>query len=563
MSPVATLPQQRVPAGVTTGGQFATSARGESAVTLKDPATLADDDDQAGGGLTLAGTSRVYDMQRQYGLRESIARPPVIDPDDTVATAVKKWGKYIAANGDLDPEGYAAAHGWMPLDDAEADRLRAKAGKTVSATATAWDTSGVDGAQRVTFLETRPAAKEGAWYSRFERNDSWAVVNLAKRHASESITDDLRTFVADQGGNPDDISATLVSQWLDMTGPEAAKDHMRNGLTAVSALGDAPVLGVTPPKAMSAYGTDVEAYKADRLAYRAAIIRLCGNEAALREAFGATDPSKDDEPTIHTPNTYPREHTFASVLKQARGTARVNATRQAAAEMVVARFGMADDLYLTQRHRDGQSKHSATVWEDKKNIPVTHLEAAASSTFHRDGMGHVEVDESVDLDDFRAVEAEWAELSGRVPHTTAPSRMAFRLTGRHNAAGVYSPDRDAIAVDPRHPSSMWHEYVHHLDHTSGPQQASLSDGFRPILRSAQRAVREDDRFTAMGKNLDYWRTPTEVFSRAAELWLHWRGVSTSLNGDESKFDPNVAYSSLYPMREQIVAFFDATFGDPR
>ncbi|WP_251153627.1 hypothetical protein [Cellulosimicrobium sp. Marseille-Q4280] len=561
MSATIIAPQPRVPAGVITGGQFATTAREESAVSLT--ALDAGDEPQEDTGLTLAGTSRVYDMQRQYGLRESIARPPVIEADDTVATAVKKWGKYVSANGDLDPEGYAAARGWIPLDEAEADRLRAKAGKTVSATATAWDTSADPDARRVTFLETRAAAKEGAWCSRYDRDDSWAVVNLAKRQAAESITADLRTFVADQGGDPDDISAKLVAQWLDMTGPEAAKDGMRNGLAAISALGDAPVLGVDPPKAMSHYGTDVEAYKTARAAYRAAIVRLCGDEAALREAFGATDPTKDDEPSIYAPNAYPREHTFASVLKQARGTARVATTRQAAAEMVVARFGMADDLYLTQRRRDGANKHSATVWEDKKNIPATHLEAAASSTFRRDGMGHVEVDESVDLDDFRSVESEWAELSRRVPHTKAPSRMAFRLTGRHNAAGVYSPDRDAIAVDPRHPSSMWHEYVHHLDHTSGPQQASLSDDFRPILRSAQQAVRDDDRFAAMGKNLDYWRTPTEVFSRAAELWLHWRGVSTSLNGDEGKFDPNVAYSSLYPMREQIIAYFDETFGDPR
>ncbi|GEL48766.1 hypothetical protein CHO01_38820 [Cellulomonas hominis] len=557
MSAALTTQPPRVPAGVRSGGQFTLRVRGESSAALLEPEPAAE-----GGDLTLAGTSRVYDMRRQYRLREVTTRPPVIDADDTVATAVKKWGRYTAANSDLDPQDYAAARGWTPLTEAEADRLRAKAGKTVSADATAWDTSADPNAKRAVFLETRAGAKEGAWCSRYDRDDTWAVVNLARRQAAEAITADLRDFVAQHGGDPEDISANLVSQWLSMTGPEAAKDRMRNGLSAISALGDTPVLGVAPPRHPSAYGADLDAYYADRAAYQTAIIALCQDEKALREAFGATDPSRDEEKSIYAPSAWPHEHSFAEVLKQARSTAKVATTRAAAAAMVAERFGMADDLYLTQQRRSGEYRHSATVWEDKKNIPATHAAAAAGSTFHRDGMSHVEVDESVDLDDFRAVEAEWAELSRRVPHTKAPARMAFRLTGRHNAAGVYSPDRDAIAVDPRHPSSMWHEYVHHLDHTSGAGQVSLSDEFRPILRAAQQAVRADGRFATMGKSLDYWRTPTEVFSRSAELWLHWRGVRTSLNGDEHKFDDNPAYSTLYPMREQITSFFDATFGDP-
>lgn len=512
--------------------------------------------------LTLTGTSRVHDMQREYRLRETLTKPPVVMPDDTVATAVKKWAKYTAANGDLDPDGYAAERGWVPLPEDEAARLRGKAGSSVSDSATAWDSSAELGGQRVTFLDTRPSAKEGAWYSRYNRNDSWAVVNLANRQAGEAFNADLREFVAAQGGDPDDVMTGVVGQWLRMTGPEAAKDQMRKSLRNRSALSDTPIYGVLPPKPMYEYGEDVEAFNADRIAYQAAIIRMCSDEAELRRAYGATDPSQDDEKTIYAPDTYPHECSFNEVLASARAVRRESTTRMAAAQMVVERFGMADDLYLNQQRRDGASKHSADVWEDKKNIPATHIAAAHESSFRRHGMGHVEIDESVDLHDFHKVEAEWAALSQRVPHTKAPSRMAFRLTGRHQALGVYSPDRDAIAVDPRHPSSMWHEYVHHLDFTSDGQQVSLSDDFRPILRAAQQSVTKDARFAKMGKNVDYWRTPTEVLSRSAELWLHWSGVKTSLNGDGSKYDGNPAYETLYPMRQQIARFFDAKFGDP-
>lgn len=548
--------QPRVPAGVTAGGQYATAARGEAEVSLLAPAP--DECD-----LTLAGTSRVYDMQRTYGLREDLAKPPVILATDTTAEAVKKWAKYVATNGGLDPEAYAAERGWTPLDPQAEAEARRMMGSRASAGATAWASSGDPDACAVTFLETRPSAKEGSWRSRRDRSQSWAVVNLTTRCGADAITEDMRAYVAEHGGDPDDIMSGIVKRWLTMSGPEAKKyGGMRASLCGRGALGDTPIYGVAPPRPMHSYGADVQAYQDDSLAYRAALLRLAGDEDELRRAFGATDPSKDAEKCLYDPNSIPHEFSFDEVRASARAMHREAVTHLTAVRLVTERFGMVDDLYLTQQRRRDSHSHSATVWEDKKNIPASHVAAARDSTFRRHGMGHVEVDESVDLDDFRKVEGEWAALSKVVPHTKAPSRMAFRLTGRHNAAGVYAPDIDAIAVDPRHPSSMWHEYVHHLDHTSGPRQVSLSDDFRPILRNAQQAVLGDARFRKMGKDIDYWRTPTEVFSRSAELWLHWSGVRTSLNGDEQKFDGNPAYETLYPMREQIMEFFGKTFGDP-
>lgn len=547
--------RSRVTAGVREGGQFSVESRAESQVTLLGAHV------PANGELTLAGTSRVHDMQRDYALRETLTRPPVILADDTVAQALKKWGKYLSANTDLDPQGYADARGWVRLDPDAEEALRARSASSVSAVATAWASSDSPDAT-ITWLDPRPSAKEGTWATRRPPHARWSVVNLARRQCADVMTSDLRDFVAAEGGDPQDIMGGFIAQALGRTGPEAAKDRPRAALSARHALREVTIYDADPPRPMWDYGSDVEAYKADLARRDAAMVRLCDDEDELRRVFGALDPSRDEEATIHAPDTYPSEFTFAEVLDSARRVRRERITRDAAARLVVERFGMAEDLYLTQQHAAGQDRHSATVWEDKKNIPATHVAAAARSTFRDHGMGHVEIDESVDLDDFRAVEREWEHLARRVPHTQAPARMAFRLTGRHRAAGVYSPAHDAIAVDPRHPSSMWHEYVHHLDHTTGAGQVSLSDDFRPILRTAQRAVSEDARFADIGKNRDYWRTPTEVLSRSAELWLHWRGVSTSLNGDDDKYDGHPGYESLYPMREQITAFFDTTFGDP-
>lgn len=550
--------RRRQPKGVHIGGQFAAETRDESDVSLLNRPEADEPTGEPEAPLTLAGTSRVYDMQRRYRLREAVTRPPVIEPDDTVAVAVKKWAKYVSGNSALDPQAYADAHRWTPAaPDVEAS-ARATMGGRAAGDATCWDSSEQEGAAAVTFLDPRLSAKEGTWRSRWDRSKSWSVVSLPTEQVAEDLTADLREFVAASGGDPDDIDGRLVRRMVGLTAAQAKVDGMRQNLLGASALMGQTIYGTRDP-GLPSRDVDLAHQMEARAEWRSSLRQLCNDERALREAFGAVDPSHDGEKTIYAPNQYPHEVSFAQVLASARAVRRETVTHTAAALMLVDRLGVADDMYLTAARR-AEHGHSATVWEDKKHIPASHVAAAAASTFARDGMGHVEIDESVDLDDLHKVEGEWAVLSRRVPHTKPPARMAFRLTGRHQAAGVYSPVSDSIAVDPRHPSSTWHEYVHHLDHTSGGQQMSLSDDFRPILRRAQKAVLDDPRFAATGRSTDYWRTPTEVFSRSAELWLAWSGVRTSLNGDSGKYDGNPAYETLYPMREQIMGYFDSRFG---
>lgn len=215
------------------------------------------------------------------------------------------------------------------------------------------------------------------------------------------------------------------------------------------------------------------------------------------------------------------------------------------------------DVQQQRRYeRDIADRDSATVYQQKKYVPDTHLEAAAQSVFSTSGdFSHVEVDESVELELMKQIEDEWAVLREALPHSEVKATLRFRKTGRHKAAGVYHPMKHNIAVDPRHPYSFVHEYFHHLDYTLGAdadtRQLSLSESFADILHGVQANMRS----TPGMDKLDYYTTPTEVFARGGELVCHWSGLATSLNGDAAKYDQPV-YNAYLPYREQLIAWYN-------
>lgn len=200
------------------------------------------------------------------------------------------------------------------------------------------------------------------------------------------------------------------------------------------------------------------------------------------------------------------------------------------------------------------SDRTATVYEDKKNIPDKYVEAARNSVFLRSGdFCHVEIDSAVDLALFRKVEDEYERVRGFVGRTKAPT-LRFRKTGRHRARGVYHPHVDNIAVDPRFPSSFLHEFAHHLDHTYGDRNLSSSAEFRPLLQSVQQSIRSNKTLAASRK-LDYFMTPTEIFARSSEMYYFWSGINTSLNGDAGKYS-KPQYSLMEEHKDAIVAYWD-------
>lgn len=205
-------------------------------------------------------------------------------------------------------------------------------------------------------------------------------------------------------------------------------------------------------------------------------------------------------------------------------------------------------------------RESATVYQEKKHIPESHLEAAQQSVFARSGdFSHVEIDESVELDLMGKIEAEWEVLRDALPHSDVKATLRFRKTGRHKAAGIYHPFKHNIAVDPRHPYSFVHEYFHHLDYTLGAdadtRQLSLSEDFSQLLHKIQKQIRE----TPGMDKLDYYTTPTEVFARGGELACYWSGLATSLNGNERVYAEPV-YSAYEPYREELIAWYHEHLG---
>ncbi|PLS30928.1 hypothetical protein Uis1B_1218 [Bifidobacterium margollesii] len=57
---------------------------------------------------------------------------------------------------------------------------------------------------------------------------------------------------------------------------------------------------------------------------------------------------------------------------------------------------------------------------------------------------------------------EYDTIRAMLPAIGPDNAFRFRLTGRHRATGVYNPVDRALAVDPRHPDSTFHEMTHDL-----------------------------------------------------------------------------------------------------
>ena len=208
-------------------------------------------------------------------------------------------------------------------------------------------------------------------------------------------------------------------------------------------------------------------------------------------------------------------------------------------------------------------KHSATVYEDKKNRDPAHDAAGKASRFAED-FGRVEVDDSVDLDKFSKISREYGEYRKLLPASSVKPDLRFRMTGRHRATGVYTmlSGRRNMAVDPRYPSSFTHEWFHHLDFSSvDGKQLSRDPEFKAIVTHYRETI---DREAMKGTDPDRYLAPTEIFARAGELWMRARdrragGRSSFLDVDEA-YDHEFSYKPLLDMKDEVLAFMDKKFG---
>ncbi|KAA8815701.1 hypothetical protein CSQ85_12290 [Bifidobacterium rousetti] len=203
------------------------------------------------------------------------------------------------------------------------------------------------------------------------------------------------------------------------------------------------------------------------------------------------------------------------------------------------------------------TEHSASVFEDKKHCTLTHLQAAADSEFAH-VFHHVEIDDGIDLDAFHRIDLEFRTRwdAGELPAISPANQFRFRKTMRHRfggmrAIGVYSPDMQAIAVDPRHPESLLHEFAHAYDFEHG--QISLTPEFQPILDAYRDSLKNAD---LDDNTRRYLTTPTEVYARLAELDAYTRGIGGSFIDTENRYQDPHAYLTLaayLPDYQQLTA----------
>lgn len=239
---------------------------------------------------------------------------------------------------------------------------------------------------------------------------------------------------------------------------------------------------------------------------------------------------------------------------------------------IAARLGRGDKSCLARALRDAarsrwdveacheenrryaeHAEHIAGVFDDKKQCDEAHR-AAAKSGYVARSFKHVEIDDEVDLARYGklACELEARMKSRELPQiATDEHELRFRKCGRHRALGLYSPRRKAVAVDPRAPRSLLHEFAHAYDFEHG--QLSASAEFRPIVKAFAQAY---DPKSKSGGKADYYRSPAEVFARSWETYAARHGFGGSFVEALDTYEASPAYAPLIENAALLDSYFD-------
>lgn len=200
--------------------------------------------------------------------------------------------------------------------------------------------------------------------------------------------------------------------------------------------------------------------------------------------------------------------------------------------------------------------------------------------FNQTGFRKCEIDtekyqgKGFDKNAFREVEQDWLKLCNKLPHSKQEPEFKMRKLGKHKATGLYYPHANILAVDVRSTNSFVHEYGHYLDFTYQENRETISvsnAAFREIRSLYEVAlcdlIANTDSFEAMAieKKMNYFTTPTEVFARAFELWVHFKIDSTTeltKNGKpngESKGYAGLEYRAFSKFIGKVYQFFESYF----
>lgn len=228
---------------------------------------------------------------------------------------------------------------------------------------------------------------------------------------------------------------------------------------------------------------------------------------------------------------------------------------------------------VQQQHyeHDLEKETHARAWETKKDINKATQQVMDKTTLHKFFKG-IELDNDVDLTQFKRFEDETMRLMARLPKTKNVPILRLRKLGNHKAAGLYVPSLNTIVVDFRNPSeihsnhaakgeqasfsSFIHEYGHYLDYNLSKNKDDLSLSLQPKFANIIRNYTQELRLNGVaGKDYAYLATPTEVFARSFELYMH-DAVGLRGNLNHSNYD-QVEYKAFTPKtRTTITKYFD-------
>lgn len=220
---------------------------------------------------------------------------------------------------------------------------------------------------------------------------------------------------------------------------------------------------------------------------------------------------------------------------------------------------------MNRNYGSNSGKLIATVRDNKK---YQDKELNKSTVFNQLGFKEIEIDtqkyEGMDFDykEFKRVEKDWERICNLVPHAEQVPSLKFRKLGKHKATGLYVPLLNIVAVDVRYTNSFIHEYGHYLDFCLGSyvDQLSTKKEFESILDGYINGL--GSMVLPEGFKYDYFTTPTEVFARAFELWVHNKVDGTTvLTKKDKDYHEQVEYAafSKFNLLEAVYTYFENLF----
>lgn len=212
------------------------------------------------------------------------------------------------------------------------------------------------------------------------------------------------------------------------------------------------------------------------------------------------------------------------------------------------------------------SSSYARSFEDKKNINNYILKAMENNEFIGDSFKYVEIDNDVDLEQFKKVEENYKYLVDNkiIPKLPEQIDLRFRKLGKMKAgsgmgvAGVYFPQFKTITIDISNEYSFIHEYGHALDYLNSYNQETLSKeyDFADIVKKYRENLRKNDSSLDY-KDVAYYSEETEIFARGFELYIKNKFGEKARLLKHSYYSPE--YQAFDGIKEELFSYFDDLF----